>query len=83
MFRVKKEKNGSKTGFGFTWQYHYYKNGKKVRISNINLSRLEEKIRSKGLEWIIIDENKAKHSYTENIIKNMDKNQRIRCWGLI
>lgn len=82
-FRVKKAKNSSKMGFGFTWQYHYYKNGKKVRISNINLSLLEEKIRNMGLEWIIIDENKAKQSYTENIIKNTDKNKRIMCLGLI
>lgn len=83
IFRVKRAKNGSKSGFGFTWQYCYHKDGKKKRISNINLNILKQKVLSKGLEWIIIDENKFKESYTVNILKNMSNDQKIKALGLI
>ena len=50
-FRVMKiKKKGTKQGF--TWLYTYYDdNGKRKRITNISLKKLEEKVKAKGLEW--------------------------------
>jgi len=44
------------------WAYYYYdnENGKRKEIMSINLIKLREKVLLKGLEWIIIDEYKAK-----------------------
>ena len=48
---------------GFTWLYQYYdENGIRKHLSSVNLKTLEEKVKSKGLEWIILDEEKAKAS---------------------
>ena len=48
---------------GFTWLYQYYdENGTRKHLSSVNLKTLEEKVKSKGLEWIILDEEKAKAS---------------------
>lgn len=46
---------------GFTWLYQYYdENGVRRNLSSVDLKTLEEKVKSKGLKWIIIDEDKAK-----------------------
>ena len=45
---------------GFRWIYTYWENGKQLEISSVNLNKLKSKIFEKGLEWMIIDENKAK-----------------------
>lgn len=36
---------------GFTWRYTYYDNGKYVDIESVDIKKLEEKVKSKGLEW--------------------------------
>ena len=36
---------------GFTWEYCYYENGKYIKITSVDLKKLEEKILAKGLEW--------------------------------
>lgn len=41
---------------GFTWRYLYYENGKQKSIESVNIEKLEEKVRNKGLEWIKLSE---------------------------
>lgn len=37
---------------GFTWRYEYYdKNHKRVAITSVDINKLEEKVKSKGLPW--------------------------------
>ena len=46
---------------GFRWKYQYYnENGKKKSISSVSIEKLEEKVLEKGLEWFVVDEEKAK-----------------------
>ena len=60
-YRVHKHKN-SNYKQGFTWCYKYpYKSTRKV-ISFVDLKKLEEKVRKEGLEWQIINNEKAKQS---------------------
>ena len=57
--RVHKKK--SKTANqGFVWEYSYYNGDKRCFISSVDLDKLKEKVTSQGLEWIIINEDKAK-----------------------
>ena len=49
-FRVGKQK--SKTcKQGFNWRYQYYENGKQKSIVSVDIKKLEEKVKAKGLEW--------------------------------
>lgn len=50
-YRVSKQKN-KQCNQGFTWIYNYYENGKHKRISSVNIKKLEEKVKAKGLEWL-------------------------------
>ncbi len=45
---------------GFAYRYSYYSDGKRKSMSSTSIFKLEEKVKSKGLEWFIIDETKAK-----------------------
>lgn len=45
---------------GFRWIYQYYENFMKKRMSATDLLKLKEKILTKGLEWKVLDESKAK-----------------------
>lgn len=46
---------------GFTWRYKYYdENGNRKVISCVDIDKLEEKVKSKGLDWIILENNKSK-----------------------
>jgi len=58
-FRVSKKKN-SHYKQGFFWKYQYYENGKRKNISSVDIEKLKQKVLDKGLEWYIIDEEKAK-----------------------
>ena len=51
---------------GFLWTYRYKKNYKQTELSSINLLDLKQKVLDNGLEWKIIDENKAKESLKKN-----------------
>ena len=55
-FRVMKiKKDGVKQGF--TWLYAYYdENGKRHRITSVDLDKLKEKVLVKGLEWYKLSE---------------------------
>ena len=42
---------------GFTYCYQYYdETGKRRQINSVDIKKLEEKVKSKGLEWIVLDE---------------------------
>ena len=59
-FRVNKRKDLTCTQ-GFIWVYHYIgEDGKTKYILRVNLKDLKEKVLSEGLEWEIVDEEKAK-----------------------
>lgn len=46
---TKRECNTCKQGF--RWEYKYVENGKRKAISSTTIDKLEEKVKSKGLEW--------------------------------
>lgn len=53
-FRVSKVKHEMYSQ-GFTWRYKYYdENGKRRVISSVDIKKLEEKVKSKGLEWFVL-----------------------------
>ena len=60
-YRVYKQKN-NRCKQGFTWCYQYCLDSKHKSITSINLKKLEKKVRKEGLEWKIIDDEKAKQS---------------------
>lgn len=37
---------------GFIWIYRYYENGKRKYITSVDLEKLEEKVKAKGLPWV-------------------------------
>ena len=49
-FRVSKEKRDD-VKQGFVWKYYYYDSGKRKHISSVDIKKLEEKVKSKNLEW--------------------------------
>lgn len=46
---------------GFVYRYMYYENGKKKSITSTSIKNLEEKVKSKGLEWKVTNETLAKN----------------------
>ena len=53
-YRVIKQK-GKQYSQGFIWTYNYYVDGKRKRISSMDIEKLKEKVEEKGLEWFKID----------------------------
>lgn len=53
-YRVLKNKN-KKLKQGFTWAYNYYEDGKRKSIYSVDIKKLEEKVRAKGLKWLKFD----------------------------
>lgn len=41
---------------GFIWVYRYFKDGKRKSIYSVDIKKLEEKVRAKGLKWLKFDE---------------------------
>ena len=66
IMNVMKVKTNNKKGF--SWRYAYMVKNKRKMIQLTDLTKLEEKVKSKGLDWIIIDEILAKKSYQENML---------------
>ena len=65
-YHVTKRKNKKYTK-GFIWSYNYTDDNKKRRsIMSISLEQLEEKVKTKGLHWEIIDEELAKKTLQED-----------------
>ena len=57
-FRVCKRKRKDTTQ-GFLWCYDYLKDNKRKTITSVNLNQLEQKVKAKGLDWIVFDDEKA------------------------
>lgn len=53
-FRVYKMKRKA-FAQGFTWCYDYMEGGKHKAITSVDLQKLEQKVKSKGLEWIKLE----------------------------
>ncbi len=51
---------------GFVWAYNYKIDGKKKSITSVDLHKLKEKVLSKGLDWIVVNEEQAKISFNES-----------------
>lgn len=45
---------------GFDWRYQDFRGGNVTYISSVTPADLKEKVLSKGLEWIVVDKEKAK-----------------------
>lgn len=63
-FRVYKQKNKCYVQ-GFSWVYRYFENHKRISIYAVQLEDLKEKVIARGLDWIVIDEDKAQASMME------------------
>ena len=59
IFRVGKNKNKTFKQ-GYTWRYVWKENGKSNTIVSADINKLKEKVVERGLDWIILDEDKAK-----------------------
>ena len=57
-FRVIKQ-NKPEAKQGFLWIYYYHENNKVKRIASVSLVKLKEKVLAKGLDWIMINKEKA------------------------
>lgn len=60
------------TKTGFVWTYKWRKNAKAYKISRVSLTKLKQEVLNRGLEWIVVDENKY-----ANCIKEAKINGRI------
>ena len=58
--------NEKKRKQGFTWGYVYKVDNKKKRIKSIDLLKLKNKVKAKGLPWGVIDNEKAQQSLELN-----------------
>lgn len=58
-YRVGKNK-GNQYKKGYNWKYRYYANGKPKMIVSSDLHKLKKKVIGKGLDWIVLDESKAR-----------------------
>ncbi len=70
IFRVIKHKNKT-TKQGFDYVYTYHENGKSREIHSIDICKLKQKVIDKGLEWIIVDEDKVKSHFDEKTAKTI------------
>ena len=41
---------------GFVWKYQYYEGKKRKAIGSTDLQKLEEKVKSRGLPWVVLKE---------------------------
>lgn len=58
LFRVFKAQNKS-CKQGFDYCYNYVENGKRKELHSVNILKLRRKVIERGLDWIVIDENKV------------------------
>ncbi len=52
-YRVYKQKD-KRYEQGFIWRYRYYENGKEKVIVSVDIEKLEQKVKARGLPWIKI-----------------------------
>ena len=55
IYRVSKQTNNNFKQ-GFRWIYQYDDNGKRRVITSVDLEKLESKVKSKGLDWIKVED---------------------------
>ena len=48
---------------GFDYCYNYTENGKRYELHSVDIFRLKDKVLAKGLDWIIVDEDKVKSNF--------------------
>lgn len=79
-FYLVSKKKHSKYRQGFMWGYNYLDDdGKRKSIFSISLPKLEEKVKSKGLHWEIIDEDLAEKTIEEDKnVKTEENNTDFR-----
>lgn len=39
---------------GFTWCYQYYEDGKHKSITSVDINKLKQKVKNKGLKWMVL-----------------------------
>lgn len=54
-FRVNKQKDKT-CKQGFRWRYEYFEDGKQKSIKSVDIEKLEEKVKAKGLLWRKFDD---------------------------
>ena len=97
--KLRISKNKNKTGFyrvfkevddklsqGFTYRYEFRKDNKKHGvIRSINIRELEEKVKSRGLDWIIINEELASETLKESdfLLNERNKNHPTGYYNVI
>lgn len=64
-FRVNKHKDETCLK-GFRYVYRYYECDKRKELSSVDILKLKEKVIGKGLEWAIVDQDKAKITLKES-----------------
>lgn len=64
-FRVSKHKDDTCLK-GFRYIYRYYRDGKRKELSSVDIVKLKEKVIKNGLEWFIVEENKAEVTLNES-----------------
>ena len=75
-FRVSKIKCES-CDDGFSWAYDYdEENNKRKRLKSVDINKLEKKVKSFGLEWFIIDQEKAEN--TKRINEELNEKRILR-----
>ena len=53
-------KCSDKTKQGFSWRYQFMANGKLTIMTSVDINKLKARVLAKGLEWVVVDEEKAK-----------------------
>ncbi|MBQ6099004.1 MAG: hypothetical protein IJL02_03985 [Methanobrevibacter sp.] len=66
LYRVSKL-NDSNCKQGFRWRYTYWENNKHNLISATSIKKLKEKILKKGLEWRVLDVEKVKETFPNDL----------------
>lgn len=66
-FHVSKYKH-EKSSMGYYLSYVYYENGKRKKLNSNNIIKLEEKVKDKGLPWLILDYKKANRTFNQNML---------------
>lgn len=56
-YRVSKENTNS--GKGYRWCYQYREDNRNKKVSSVDLLKLEDKVKSKGLPWFVTDDELA------------------------
>ena len=70
LFRVFISKNKS-CKQGWDYCYNYVDNGKRKELHSVDIFKLRQKVLDKGLEWIVVDEEKVKLHFDESTARGI------------